>query len=145
MADSYNKKERKKLKDKKKKEKLERKEAKKSSTKDSSLESMMAYVDENGQIVDTPPEKPKKEIDPNDIVIGVPERVEEEEVELTGKVDFFNEDKGYGFIKDTKSQESIFFHVNNLLDEVEQGTKVTYNKQIGKKGMEAIDIKKLKQ
>lgn len=143
MADSYEKKERRKKKEKKKKEKLARKEARKNEEKDSSLESMMAYVDENGQIVDTPPETPKKEIDPDDIVIGVPEKGEEEDVVLTGKVQFFNESKGYGFIKDNKSQETLFFHINNLLDEVSEGTKVTYSKVKGKKGMEAIEVKKL--
>ena len=138
MADSYEKKERRKKKEKKKKEKLAKKEARKNEVKDSSLESMMAYVDENGQIVDTPPENPKTEINPDDIVIGIPEKTQGEDVQLTGKVQFFNESKGYGFVKDNKSQETFFFHINNLLDDVEEGIKVTYEKVKGKKGMEAV-------
>lgn len=140
MADSWNKKERKKKKEKKKKEKLEKKEARKAIEKDSSLEGMMAYVDENGNIVDAPSDKEREEIDVNDIVIGVPEHVEEEVSDFIGKVEHYNESKGYGFIKDKKTQESYFFHVNSLNEDVNQGDQVTFSLEKGKKGMVAVDI-----
>lgn len=143
MADSYNKKERNKKKELKKKEKFSRKEARKSEEKSSSLESMMAYVDENGNIVNSPPQKKSKEIDASKIVIGVPESISEPaDVQKKGKVQFFNSSKGYGFIKEVDSDESRFFHINNTLVDVDEGDEVTYELEKGPKGLVAVRIQK---
>jgi len=75
---------------------------------------MLAYVDEYGNISSTPPDDSKKKrINPEHIEIGVPKRKPADEVEVnrTGVVTFFNESKGFGFIKDATTQESIFTHV----------------------------------
>ena len=59
----------------------------------------------------------------------------------TGTVKFFNESKGYGFIKDHESQESIFVHVNGLEDPVKENDKVTFETEMGQKGINAIKVK----
>ena len=59
----------------------------------------------------------------------------------TGTVQFFNESKGFGFIIDSASGESIFVHVSGLIDIIREGDKVTFNMARGKKGMNAVDVK----
>ena len=98
--DTYNKKEREKKKLQKRKEKEARREEKKEAKKDGSLENMMAYVDEFGNITDPPPDpNAKSKIKAKDIEIGVPKQ-EKEDIsgERRGRVSFYNDSKGYGFI-----------------------------------------------
>ena len=141
--ETFGKKEREKKKAKKKREKEERKLAKKESGK-SSFDDMIAYVDANGNIVDTPPEPvdKKEEIKAEDIVLGIPKKedMDAEDVVRKGVVTFFNHDKGYGFIKDSDSQDSMFVHINNVLDEINEGNKVTFEVQPGLKGPEAAKV-----
>ena len=140
--ETFGKKEREKKKAKKKREKEERKLAKKESGK-SSFDDMIAYVDENGQIVDTPPDPTvkKEEIKAEDIVLGIPQKEDiEEDVVRKGVVSFFNHDKGYGFIKDSDSNDSMFVHINNVMEEINEGNKVTFEVQPGLKGPEATKV-----
>ena len=141
---TFGKKEREKKKAKKKKEKEEKRLAKKEEGT-SSFDDMIAYVDANGNIVDTPPEPVDKEneIKAEDIVIGVPSKDwEEEDPVKTGIVSFFNHEKGYGFIKDAETKDSIFVHINNVdEDEINEGNKVSYETQPGLKGPEACKVK----
>ena len=58
-----------------------------------------------------------------------------------GKVKFFNESKGYGFIKDNDSENDYFVHVSGLIDEVRQDDSVTFQVIEGKKGLNAVDVK----
>lgn len=58
----------------------------------------------------------------------------------TGTVKFFNDSKGYGFIKDDSGQE-YFVHVTGLVDEIRQDDRVTYELKEGKKGMNAVNVK----
>ncbi len=140
MADSYNKKERSKKKAKKKLEKQARKEARKEEDKDTSLENMMVYVNEFGQLVETPPTE-KKEVDINEISINGVGEVVEEDSTLRGKILFFNEDKGYGFVKDSKTEDSHFFHINDTqFDDVSINKKVTFELAKGKKGLVAVNV-----
>ncbi len=141
--ETYSKKEKEKKRLKKRQDKLLKKEERKENSAGGGLENMMAYLDENGNIVDTPPEITKKvEIDPDDIVLGVPAREEEEDMGAPeGKVAFYNDSKGYGFIKDLRTQESYFFHVNGLIDEVRENDKVTFELERGPKGMNAVKVK----
>lgn len=75
----------------------------------SSLDDMIAYVDENGNITDTPPQlRPKVEIQLEDIVIATPKKEDIAAEPLKGRVEYFNTEKGYGFIKDLASTENIF-------------------------------------
>ncbi|UKN02325.1 cold shock domain-containing protein [Paracrocinitomix mangrovi] len=147
MADSFSKKEQQKKKAQKKKEKLARKEERKAQDKGSSLEAMMAYVDENGVIVDTPPDenKKKKTIKAEDIELGIPksENLPEEESLYNGRVTFFNDDKGYGFIKDKNSSTSYFVHMNNCQEPIVEGDNVQFLTERGDRGMMAVQVKKI--
>jgi cold shock CspA family protein len=145
MADSFSKKEKEKKKAQKRKEKAARKEARKNEDKSGKLEDMIAYVDENGNIVDTPPDetKKKKEIKAEDIVLGVPQKeVLPDDHLYEGKVTFFNDDKGYGFIKDRDSQESYFVHMNNCQEPIGEGDRVQFETERGDRGMQAVKVKK---
>ncbi len=144
-TETFNKKEKEKKRLKKQQEKKERLEERKANaTKGKSLEDMLAYVDENGNITSTPPDPTKKKkINAEDIQIGV---AKQEAVELDpvrqGKVTFFNESKGYGFIRDDQTQESIFVHINGLTQPVKENDKVTFETEMGQKGLNAIRVKK---
>lgn len=141
--ETFGKKEREKKKAKKRKEKEENKLARKEEGK-SSWEDMIAYVDENGVITDTPPDPTvkKKVIKAEDIVLGIPQKDESDVDSIrTGTVSFFNHDKGYGFIKDADNGDSMFVHINNVLEEIVEGNKVTFEVQPGLKGPEAAKVK----
>ena len=58
----------------------------------------------------------------------------------TGTVKFFNESKGFGFIKD-QSGEEYFVHVSGLIDKVKDGDEVTYELAEGRKGLNAVNVK----
>ncbi|MCH7400408.1 cold-shock protein [Belliella kenyensis] len=144
--DTFNKKEKEKLKQKKKQEKQDRKDARKSGEKSSDFEDMIAYVDEYGNIVDTPPDPTKKrtEIDVDSIEIGVPKYAASEDDNASvrkGKVTFFNESKGYGFIKDEQTQESIFVHINGCVDKIKENDKVNFETEKTPKGLSAVSVK----
>jgi len=123
-----------------KREKMEERKA--NAKKGKSLDEMMAYLDENGNLSSTPPD-PKKKIvyKVEDMNTGVP-KYEDEETERLGIISFFNEAKGYGFIKDLKTQESIFVHANQLSEPVKENNKVSYQVERGAKGLSAVNVKK---
>ncbi|MBK6383988.1 MAG: cold shock domain-containing protein [Chitinophagaceae bacterium] len=148
MAETWNKKEREKKKQQAKKEKAERKQERKENTKDgNNLDSMLAYLDENGNLSSKPPD-PRKKIDVKleDIEIGVPkhEPVNPEDLIRKGVVTFFNDAKGYGFIKDLETQESVFVHINSLSEEIKEHNKVTFEIQMGPKGANAVNVQLVK-
>ncbi len=58
-----------------------------------------------------------------------------------GKVKFFNESKGYGFIKDNETDEDIFVHVSGLIDRINENDDVSFEVKQGKKGLNAVDVK----
>ncbi|WP_020532145.1 cold-shock protein [Flexithrix dorotheae] len=58
-----------------------------------------------------------------------------------GTVKFFNDSKGFGFIKDSESDEEYFVHVSGLIDEVRQDDRVTFELKEGKKGMNAVNVR----
>lgn len=61
----------------------------------------------------------------------------------TGTVKFFNVSKGYGFIKDDSSGEEVFVHATGLVDQIRQDDKVTFEISEGKKGLNAVNVKKV--
>jgi CspA family cold shock protein len=63
---------------------------------------------------------------------------------MQGTVKFFNEAKGFGFIKPSDSEEDIFVHSSGLIDKIRMNDKVEFEKERGKKGMNAINVKVLK-
>lgn len=58
-----------------------------------------------------------------------------------GTVKFFNETKGFGFIKDNETGQEYFVHATGLIDEVNKDDEVTYELKEGRKGLNAIDVK----
>ncbi len=142
---TWNKKEKEKKRLKKKEDKALKKEDRKSTSSSSDLNSMIAYVDEFGNITDTPPDptKKKKLIDVDSIQLGVPKRedMESEDPIKRGTVTFFDASKGYGFIKVKDSQDSYFTHINRHIDEVKEGNTVTFTLEMGQKGPVAVDVK----
>ena len=60
---------------------------------------------------------------------------------MQGTVKFFNESKGFGFIKPSDSSEDIFVHSSGLIDEIRENDTVEYDMERGKKGMNAVNVK----
>ncbi len=58
-----------------------------------------------------------------------------------GTVKFFNETKGFGFIKEDGSTTEYFVHVTGLVDEIQENDKVTFDLKEGKKGLNAVNVK----
>lgn len=144
MAETWSKKENEDRKKKKKKEKEQRKEERKANSKDGkSLDDMIMYVDEDGNFSSTPPDPLKKKvIKETDIQIGVAKQSNvKADPTRKGTVTFFNDSKGYGFIKDSDNGDSIFVHVNGLTEPIKEGNKVTFEVEMGHKGPNAVRVK----
>jgi CspA family cold shock protein len=62
---------------------------------------------------------------------------------MQGTVKFFNDTKGFGFIKPSDSSEDIFVHSSGLIDEIRENDNVEYDMEKGKKGMNAVNVKVL--
>jgi len=60
----------------------------------------------------------------------------------TGKVKFFNERKGFGFIIDDESQKEIFVHVSGLIDKIQENDLVAFDITEDQRGKKAINVKK---
>ncbi|MCE2743010.1 MAG: cold shock domain-containing protein [Fluviicola sp.] len=58
-----------------------------------------------------------------------------------GIVKFFNDSKGFGFIKDEASNQEYFVHISGLIDEIRENDEVTFELQDGKKGLNAVNVK----
>ena len=140
MAISFNKRELEKKREQKRQEKQKRKEERKANSSNS-FEDMIAYVDENGVISSTPPNQDEKQVvEAESIAISTPKKEEVEEVPLNGRVEYFNADKGYGFIKDKESTDKYFFHISSAPSAIKEGDHVTFELERGKKGMNAVNI-----
>ena len=95
--------------EKKRKEKEAKKLARAENKNSLDDDSMIAYVDQYGNITDTPPDpEEREEINAEDIELGIPkkEKIEGDEIR-EGIVSFFNHDKGFGFIRDLGSGETF--------------------------------------
>ncbi|MDR0429255.1 MAG: cold shock domain-containing protein [Tannerellaceae bacterium] len=132
-----------KKKESKRKEKQKRKEERKiNNNKGASLEDMFAYIDENGVISSTPPEpKANKETDLESIVISTPKKEEiDENRTYRGRVDHFNEAKGYGFIEDLDSVKKYFFHISAAPKDIKEGNVVSFELERGTRDLNAVNI-----
>ena len=58
-----------------------------------------------------------------------------------GTVKFFNETKGFGFIKNSETDEDVFVHATGLIDKINEGDVVSFDLVEGKKGMNAVNVK----
>jgi cold shock CspA family protein len=144
--ETFNKKEKEKKRLKKRQEKQAKREERKAKPKVSGFESMISYVDEYGNTTDVPPDPSKKTIiKAEDIEISVPKREKKEDADTlrSGKVEFFNDEKGFGFIKEDGTNEKFFVHVSSLSEEIAENDKVSFELEQGLKGLNAVRVKKV--
>ena len=143
--ETFNKKEKEKKRQKKRQEKQLKREERKLKPKVSGFENMIAYADEFGNTSTTPPDPTlRKKVIAENIEISIPKRAKEElDVVRKGRVDFFNDSKGFGFIKELETEEKFFVHVNGLIDEIMENDMVTFELERGMKGMNAVQVKKV--
>ena len=142
--EAFNKREKEKQRKKEKQEKREKMEERRANqVKGKSLDDMMAYLDENGNITSTPPDPGKKKIfNAEDIEIGVPRMREENEDPIKeGRIDYYNDAKGFGFIIQNNG-DKVFFHVRSTTYPVHEGDVVNYTVERGPKGMNAVGVTK---
>jgi cold shock protein len=59
----------------------------------------------------------------------------------TGTVNFFNDSKGFGFIKEDNTQKDYFVHSSGLTDVIKEDDRVTFDLEMGKKGLNAVNVK----
>lgn len=149
MATSWNKKERENKKREERRKKEEKKqERKENAGKGKSLNEMMAYLDENGNLTSVPPDNRKRvEIKAEEIEIGVPKQKElsPEELIRNGVVTYFNSAKGFGFIEDSENGQRIFVHQSSSGTALHEGLKVTFEIERGPRGYTAVNVSNAKQ
>lgn len=145
MSETWNKKERERKKQQKRKEKMEKKLDKKQVNKGGhSLESMLAYVDENGNLSSQPMDPRKKlVVNVGDIDISIPKQsnIPADDQVQVGIVTMFKADRGFGFIKNPQTRQSYFFHIKSLIDPVRENNKVSFETEKGPRGPSAINIR----
>lgn len=143
---TFSKRERELKREKKRKEKEAKKLARAENKTTLDSDDMIAYVDEFGQVTDTPPDPTQREeVSLEDIEISVPKKEESDDDGVhEGIVSFFNEEKGFGFIRDLETQERIFVHVSNLVDEISDNQRVTFEIEMTDRGPGAMKVTRVK-
>jgi cold shock CspA family protein len=138
-----NKREKEKQRQREKKEKREKMEERKANPdKGKSLEDMMAYVDEDGNLTSSPPDPQKKRVfNAEDIEIGVPKFQESDDPNLEGRIDYFDASKGFGFIVQNNGVK-VFFHISETNYPVNEGDLVSFTVEKGPKGLKAVGVVK---
>ena len=145
--ETSNKKEVKSKQDKKRKDKAKKRLIKKESGK-SSFDDMIAYVDEYGKISSTPPDPNKKIlVDVSGIELGATKNdaVQKNDFIRKGVVTFFNDSKGFGFIRDMENNQSVFVHANNLEEPIKENNIVAFEIGKGPKGLTALKVSLFKK
>lgn len=140
--ETFSKKEVRNKKEKKKRDKRDKREERRGQETSGKLDDMIMYVDHMGNFTSTPPDPTKrKEVKLESIDIGIPKA---EDIDIDpirkGVVTFFNDEKGYGFIKDSETQESVFVHINNTLEEIKENNMVSFEVEMGQKGPTAVKV-----
>jgi cold shock CspA family protein len=146
--ETFSKKEVRNKKEKKRKEKELKRAKKKIGAKKSSFDDMIAYVDEFGMISSTPPDPDKKTVvDADSIELKITKNNPETVPDYIrkGVVTFFNDSKGYGFIRDQDSHQSVFVHANSLLEPIKETDVVIFEITKGPKGPSATKVKLFKE
>jgi len=146
--ETFNKKEVRNRKEKKRKEKEQKRAKKKSEGKKNSFDDMIAYVDEFGKITATRPDPDKKTVViAENIELNITKNNSEGAPDYVrkGVVTFFNDSKGFGFIRDMESRQSVFVHINNLLEPVKENNIVIFEIGKGPKGPTAMNVKLFKE
>ncbi|MEO8933421.1 MAG: cold shock domain-containing protein [Xanthomarina sp.] len=143
---TFNKSEKEKKRLKKREDKRKKMEARKLDKEAGGNEGIQfAYVDYNGNLTDTPPDPSLKiKVDAESIEVSIPKRddsdIEEVDPVRKGKVSFFDNSKGFGFIIDSENQEKYFCHVSGLIDEIQENDKVSFELERGMKGLNAVRV-----
>ncbi len=141
--ETYGKKDVRTKKEKKRKEKEQKRLERKENKAMNSPDDMIAYVDEFGNITSTPPDVTQRTtVNAEDIEVGVPKDTGEDSADTArrGVVTFFDEGKGYGFIRETGTPRDYFVHANGLLEPIKEGNKVIFEAIKGLKGPSAINV-----
>jgi CspA family cold shock protein len=60
---------------------------------------------------------------------------------MEGTVKFFNEAKGFGFVKEQETEKEYFVHVSGLVDKIRENDKITFELNEGKKGLNAVNVR----
>ncbi|MGE5406367.1 MAG: cold-shock protein [Methanosarcina sp.] len=142
------KKEVRKKKEQKRKEKEKKRAIRKTDGKKSSFEDMIAYVDEFGMISSTPPDITNKTVIlAENIELKITKNNPDNAPDLLrkGVVIFFNDSKGYGFIRDLANNQKLFVHANSLEEPVKENNIVSFEVGKGAKGPSAMKVKLLKE
>jgi cold shock CspA family protein len=145
--ETSNKKEVKNKKDKKRKDKEKKRLIKKEAGKKGSFDDMIAYVDEFGKLSATPPDPNKKiQVDAGGIELSATKSDQSQKNDFIrkGVVTFFNDSKGFGFIRDMETKQDVFVHANNLSEIIKENNIVTFEIGKGPKGLTALKVKLFK-
>ena len=142
---TFNKSEKEKKRLKKREDKQKRKEARKAEAKEKGKGIQFAYVDHHGNLTDTPPDPAQKiKIDAESIAISIPKKEDRDPEAFDpvrkGKVSFFDDSKGFGFIIDSENQEKYFTHLSGLIDAIAENDMVSFELEKGLKGMNAVKV-----
>ena len=146
--ETFGKKEVRKKQEKKRLDKEQKRARKKDEGKKNGFDDMIAYVDEFGKISSSPPDPDKiSDIDAESIELGATGNKPDITIgqERKGVVTFFNDSKGFGFIRDLESNDRIFVHANNLLEPIKEDNIVIFETGRGVKGMSALNVKLFKE
>jgi len=150
MSESFSKKENRNKKAKAKQDKAQKMaERKLNNNKGKSLEDMLAYVDEDGNLSPVPPQGANVEdmtFNETRTRTNRPEPRTPRQADnpiKTGYVSFFNLSKGFGFITDDSSRERVFFHVNQLSQPLKENDRVTFSQEKTARGYNATNVKKI--
>ena len=147
--ETLGKKEVRKKKEKKRKDKEKKRALKKTDSGKSSFDDMIAYVDEFGVISSTSPDptRKKQEVIAEDIEIQVIRTNPEDAPDFhrKGVVTFYNDSKGFGFIRDLESNMRLFFHASDVQEPVKEDNIVAFEKGKGPKGIAAINVRLFKE
>lgn len=145
MGETFSKKEKNNKKAKAKLDKAEKREYRKTNNdKGKSLEEMLAFVDENGNLTPFAPKGGSESIPLHELAAMA--KVKSRPVEdptRTGFISFFNTAKGFGFITDDNARENVFFHTNQLLQPVNEKDRVTFTRERTPRGYNALNVKKV--
>lgn len=131
-------------KEKKRKEKEQKRALRRSEVKKSSFDDMIAYVDEFGMITSAPPDPGKKTvIAAEDIELNITKNKPESAQDLLrkGVVTFFNDSKGFGFIRELESNQRVFVHASSLLEPIAENNLVVFEIVKDQKGLSAVKVK----
>ena len=60
----------------------------------------------------------------------------------TGKVKFYNDNKGFGFIIDDETKKEVFVHRSGVREDIQEDDRVTYRIEQGQKGLTAVDVER---